>query len=145
MARVRISTTVDEQLLAAARETRSGVTDSVLIDEALDERRQRDALDRIEVHDRRARHGIVAWLQQHLAWDAADRCRAGSDQRAAETWDRRVSRQHDDRAAPDLGELTPPDFSPRRKRVHDEPAAARNEARSPHSSPASSGRRSYAA
>jgi hypothetical protein len=35
MARVRISTTVDEQLLAAARETRSGVNDSVLIDEAL--------------------------------------------------------------------------------------------------------------
>jgi post-segregation antitoxin (ccd killing protein) len=36
MARVRISTTVDEQLLAAARETRSGVNDSALIDEALD-------------------------------------------------------------------------------------------------------------
>jgi hypothetical protein len=36
MARVRISTTVDEQLLAAARERRSGVNDSVLIDEALD-------------------------------------------------------------------------------------------------------------
>jgi hypothetical protein len=36
MARVRISTTVDEQLLAAARERRSGVNDSALIDEALD-------------------------------------------------------------------------------------------------------------
>lgn len=36
MARVRISTTVDEQLLAAARDTRSGVNDSALIDEALD-------------------------------------------------------------------------------------------------------------
>ena len=36
MPRVRISTTVDEQLLAAARETRSGVSDSILIDEALD-------------------------------------------------------------------------------------------------------------
>lgn len=35
MARVRISTTVDEQLLSAARQTRSGVNDSVLIDEAL--------------------------------------------------------------------------------------------------------------
>jgi hypothetical protein len=33
--RVRISTTVDQQLLAAARETRAGVNDSVLIDEAL--------------------------------------------------------------------------------------------------------------
>ena len=36
MARVRISTTVDEQLLAAARQARSGVNDAALIDEALD-------------------------------------------------------------------------------------------------------------
>jgi post-segregation antitoxin (ccd killing protein) len=36
MARVRISTTVDEQLLAAARERRPGVNDSALIDGALD-------------------------------------------------------------------------------------------------------------
>lgn len=36
MARVRISTTVDEQLLAAVRARRSGVSDSVLVDEALD-------------------------------------------------------------------------------------------------------------
>ena len=35
MARVRISTTVDEQLLSTARKTRSGVTDATLIDEAL--------------------------------------------------------------------------------------------------------------
>jgi hypothetical protein len=35
MARVRISTTVDAQLLAAARESQSGATDSALIDEAL--------------------------------------------------------------------------------------------------------------
>jgi len=35
MARVRISTTVDEQLLATARRTRSKLADSALIDEAL--------------------------------------------------------------------------------------------------------------
>ena len=35
MARVRISTTVDDQLLAAARKARSGVNDAKLIDEAL--------------------------------------------------------------------------------------------------------------
>ena len=35
MARVRISTTVDERLLTAARETRSGLNDAALIDEAL--------------------------------------------------------------------------------------------------------------
>ena len=35
MARVRISTTVDERLLAAARSTRSGMKDAALVDEAL--------------------------------------------------------------------------------------------------------------
>jgi hypothetical protein len=35
IARVRISTTVDEQLLATARRTRSQLADSALIDEAL--------------------------------------------------------------------------------------------------------------
>jgi hypothetical protein len=35
MARVRISTTVDGQLLATAREARSELADSALIDEAL--------------------------------------------------------------------------------------------------------------
>lgn len=36
MARVRINTTVDEHLLAAAREARSGLGESALVDEALD-------------------------------------------------------------------------------------------------------------
>lgn len=35
MARARISTTVDAELLAQARRTRSGLADSALIDEAL--------------------------------------------------------------------------------------------------------------
>ena len=35
MARVRVSTTVDEQLLATARRAHAGLTDSALIDEAL--------------------------------------------------------------------------------------------------------------
>jgi hypothetical protein len=35
MARVRISTTVDERLLAAARKTHAGVNDAALVDEAL--------------------------------------------------------------------------------------------------------------
>jgi hypothetical protein len=35
MARVRVSTTVDEHLLAGARRARSGLADSALIDEAL--------------------------------------------------------------------------------------------------------------
>jgi len=35
MARVRVSTTVDENLLASARHARSGLADSALLDEAL--------------------------------------------------------------------------------------------------------------
>ena len=35
MARVRISTTVDEALLSAARKTHAGVNDSALVEEAL--------------------------------------------------------------------------------------------------------------
>ena len=35
MARVRISTTVDERLLAEARETHPGANDSALVDQAL--------------------------------------------------------------------------------------------------------------
>jgi len=35
MARVRVSTTVDEQLLAHARDALAGSTDAVLLDEAL--------------------------------------------------------------------------------------------------------------
>jgi hypothetical protein len=35
MARVRISTTVDQELLTSARRARSGVADSALVDEAL--------------------------------------------------------------------------------------------------------------
>jgi hypothetical protein len=35
MSRIRLSTTVDADLLGSAREVRSGVTDAALIDEAL--------------------------------------------------------------------------------------------------------------
>ncbi|HEX4109008.1 MAG TPA: hypothetical protein VHX88_12800 [Solirubrobacteraceae bacterium] len=35
MARIRVSTTVDADLLARARELRAGVTDAALLDEAL--------------------------------------------------------------------------------------------------------------
>jgi hypothetical protein len=35
MARIRVSTTVDEQLLADARRARAGIADAALLDEAL--------------------------------------------------------------------------------------------------------------
>lgn len=59
--------------------------------ETLDERPERDALDRIEIYNRPAWHGIVSRLQEHLARDSADRRRARPDQRAAEARNRRVS------------------------------------------------------
>lgn len=36
MARTRLSTTVDQQLLESARRLRSGITDAALVDEALE-------------------------------------------------------------------------------------------------------------
>ena len=113
--------------------------------ETLDKRPERDALDRVEVDSGRARHGIVARLERHLARESTDRRGAGADQCAPKARDRSVTRQHHYGATADLGELTPPHLPSRWKRAHEEPAAARNDARSPHSSPASSGRRSYAA
>jgi hypothetical protein len=50
--------------------------------EALDERPQRHALDRIEVDDRGPWNGVLARLEQHLTRDTTDPCRAGPDQRA---------------------------------------------------------------
>ena len=49
MARVRISTTVDEQLLATARQSRSGLNDATLIDEALGALVARDRAVEIDV------------------------------------------------------------------------------------------------
>src|SRR5205823_126671 len=86
-----------------------------------------------------------AGLEQHFARDAADGGRAGPYQRATKPRDRSVPRQHDDRPASDLGKLTPPDLTSGRQRRQEAPAASRNDARSPHSSAASSGYRSYAA
>jgi hypothetical protein len=49
MARVRVSTTVDEHLLASARRARSELTDAALIDEALAALLARNRAAEIEV------------------------------------------------------------------------------------------------
>ncbi len=107
--------------------------------QAFDERPDRNALDRIEIDDRDERNRVIRRLEENLGWDPADRSRAWADERTPETRDCGVSRKHNHRPAPDLRKLAPPDIASRRKRRHEEPAAARNEARSPHSSASSSG------
>ena len=49
--------------------------------EALDERSERHALDRIEVDDGGPRDGVLVRLEQHLTWDTADCGCARTDQR----------------------------------------------------------------
>jgi len=48
MSRTRLSTTVDERLLATVRATRSGLTDAALIDEALKALLDRDRAAEID-------------------------------------------------------------------------------------------------
>jgi hypothetical protein len=65
MARVRVSTTVDEQLLADARRARSGLPDSALLDEALDALLARNRGAEIDAayaaYDRHPLEGADAW------------------------------------------------------------------------------------
>lgn len=107
--------------------------------QALDQRSNRDALDRVEIDDRNKWDWVVWRLEEDLGRDVADRGRARPDQGTPQARDRGVSREHDHGPAPDLRELAPPDITSRRKGSHDAPAAERNEARSPHSSASSSG------
>lgn len=112
--------------------------------EAFDQRPDRNALDRIEVDDRDERDRVVRGLEEDLRRDTADCGCARPDQGAPQSRDRRVSGEHHYRPAPDLWKLAPPNIASRRKRSHDAPAGARNEARSPHASASSSGCLSYA-
>ena len=75
MARVRVSTTVDEGLLADARRARSGVTDAALIDEALTSLLARDRAAEIDAaytaYDREPVHARDAWGDLASFRDAA--------------------------------------------------------------------------
>ena len=65
MARVRVSTTVDEQLLTSAREARAGVADAALLDEALAALLARHRAAEIDAaysaYDAHPLHEIDAW------------------------------------------------------------------------------------
>lgn len=123
------------------RERVADLTHPVVADsaQALDERRDRHALGAIEVDHRQARDRVLGRLEEYLARDPADRGRARPDQCAPQTRNRRVPGEDDDRPADELG-TTHHQTLPRAGQCpHDAPAAARNEARSPHSSFWSSG------
>lgn len=113
--------------------------------EPFDENANADALDRVQVDGRRTGHRIVPRDEYDLAWQTANRCGARSDQRSAQSRDRRVAGQHDDWPSTDIRQLAPPDLSPRRNPGHEAAAASRKDARSPHSSGSASGCSSYAA
>lgn len=66
--------------------------------------------------------------------ESSDRCRARCDQRAAQSRDRGIARQHDERSTTDLRRLTPPQLTALGHLTHVAAAALRNDARSPHSS-----------
>ena len=71
--------------------------------EPFDERSERHALDRVEVDDRFPWDRIRGRLEQHLTRQSTDRRRARPDESPSQPRNRCVSRQHDDRPAPDVG------------------------------------------
>jgi hypothetical protein len=63
--------------------------------EALNKNRDGDALNRVEVDSGTAGDWIIARFQHDLAGQSADRGRTGSDERASQPWNGRVTREHD--------------------------------------------------
>lgn len=104
-----------------------------------DEDCKRDAFDRVEVHCRTTRHGVVTGFEHDFADEPPKRCRAGRYECAAVSRDHCVARQHDDWSTTDFGHLALPDLPSQGDGAHDDAAARRNDARSPHSSGSSSG------
>jgi hypothetical protein len=105
----------------------------------IDEHTDGNALDRVEVDRAHLGYRIGARFEQHLARQLADGRRARRDKGAPETRDRDVSAQHHDRSTADVWQLAPPHLTSTRLVAHEADAAARNDARSPHSSASSSG------
>src|SRR3990172_9868319 len=107
--------------------------------EPLSECTSRDAFNRIQIHSRSLWNRVVSHLEHNLARETPNRGSARSNQSSSQPWDHSVTGHENDGATGDLGQLAPPDLSPRGQACHDDAAASRNEARSPHSSPSSSG------
>lgn len=136
------SRTVDSDFKGFADLAHTGVCQPA---QTFDEYRDRDTLKRVQVDCRPPRDRIVAEFEDDLAGKASNRRRARCDECPTQPWDRRVAREHDDRAPTDLNQFAPPHLPTDRKRAHEAAAACRNDARSPHSSGSSAGCSSYAA
>lgn len=107
--------------------------------EPLHQRRDGDALHRIEAHDTAPRDRVLSGFEAYFADQAADRRGAGSDERSAVSRDHRVAGKNHHGATADVCYFAPPDFTASRLRRHERAAASRNDARSPHASGSSSG------
>jgi hypothetical protein len=70
--------------------------------QAVDQRSNRDALDRVEIDDRNEWDRVARRLEQDLGRDVANRGRARPDQSTPQTRDSSVTREYDHRPAPDL-------------------------------------------
>ena len=136
------SVTVDRNRECIADRTHAFVTQP---SEPADEDADGHALDRVEVDGAVLWHRVVVGLEHDLARQAPDRGRTGGDERPTESRDGGVAGQHDDRTSADLRQLAPPELATAWLVDHDEDAAGRNDARSPHSSASSIGWTSYAA
>jgi len=99
----------------------------------------RDAFDRVQVNRRTARDRVEIRLEDNLAGESPDGRRAWRDEGTSKSRDRGITRQDNNRAAADLGQLAPPHLTASRQRTHDAPAARRHDAKSPHSSGSSTG------
>ena len=128
--------TVDRDREGAANVAQTSIGQAA---QPLDKNAGRNALDRVEVDSRTPGDRVVARLENDLARERPDGCRARRDEHSPESRNRRVAREDHDGAPADLRELAPPDLTPSGEGVHDAAAASRNDARSPHSSGSSSG------
>ena len=117
------------------------LTDAIVAEtaEALRERADGHTLDRVQIHGRHQRYRIETWLEHDFAREITDRGRTRCDHRPTKSGDRDITRQDDDRTRRQLRQITPPDFSAAGKIGHEEAAASRNDAKSPHASSSSSG------
>jgi hypothetical protein len=86
--------------------------------EAFDEDSKRHGLDRIEIDSASATDRVIAGFQDDFARQASDRRGARCHERALQTWDGGVSRQHDNRTSPDLGRFAPPHLTSSRDVRH---------------------------
>ncbi len=107
--------------------------------DAFDEYGEGHAFNRVEIHGAEATDGIVPWLENDFTRQTSDRGRTWCDEGSSKPRYGGIAREHDDGPPPDVGRFAPPQLASQRCGHQVAAAAARNDARSPHSSGSSSG------